>query len=85
MFDMEGNVLEWCFGPYEPYPVAPQPSRTDGVTPDDRKVSERQFVLRGGSFFHGPPYCRIAYRNRYQPKIELANAGFRVARTITKP
>jgi formylglycine-generating enzyme required for sulfatase activity len=37
-------------------------------------------VLRGGSWFYGPSYCRSSRRGNYEATGSTAFIGFRVAR-----
>jgi formylglycine-generating enzyme required for sulfatase activity len=70
---MHGNVWEWCLdtwhGSYEGAPTDGSPWLTGN---DSRKL------LRGGSWFFFPRFCRSAYRFRYQPDGAIFFVGFRV-------
>ncbi len=73
LFDMHGNVWEWCwdrFGAYEAGPVV------DPVGPSDG--SDR--VIRGGSWSHAAESCRAAFRFRNSPTRTNYNLGLRLAR-----
>lgn len=70
LFDMHGNVFEWCLdsrAPYGPDPVV-DPFVTGG--------SER--VARGGAWAFGSSTCRSAYRAFSIPRGEANSIGFRV-------
>ena len=72
--DMHGNVLEWCQDHYGSYGKTP----TNGsalTTPDE----ETNRVLRGGSWFDNPRYCRSGYRYTYTPDDRYNFIGFRVS------
>ncbi len=72
--DMHGNVLEWCLDHWHPsYEGAP----TDGsawITDGD----DRYRLLRGGSWYNYPDYCRSANRGRNARDYRDNNLGFRV-------
>ncbi|NEP57626.1 MAG: formylglycine-generating enzyme family protein [Symploca sp. SIO2G7] len=78
LYDMHGNVLEWCADYWhDNYKGAP----TDGSAwvDEDNENNNRSRLLRGGSWLLYPAYCRSAFRRYYSPDISLFNAfGFRV-------
>jgi formylglycine-generating enzyme required for sulfatase activity len=79
LFDMHGNVLEWCQDALLLYPtdIAKMGDREQTGTLSD---SERR-VLRGGSFIDRAADVRSAIRNDLQPFVGYYGIGFRVART----
>jgi formylglycine-generating enzyme required for sulfatase activity len=82
LFDMLGNVFEWCQGTH-----LPDSSQAGALVTDDPDRSgsvdqEAPRSLRGGSFPDRPAYIRSAARLGKEPRSQVNNAGFRVARTL---
>lgn len=76
LFDMHGNVFEWCqdwFGDYTSAPV-------DGSANSDATSGKR--VLRGGSWFVDALHCRSASRRGRLPGSRGGELGFRPARSM---
>jgi formylglycine-generating enzyme required for sulfatase activity len=72
LYDMSGNLLEWCGDWYGDYYGI---SQTDPAGP----VSGAERVLRGGSWSGGARSARVSSRNAYAPGGRRANLGFRLA------
>jgi formylglycine-generating enzyme required for sulfatase activity len=81
LFDVHGNVLEWCQERLRDYPPHEGDEAEDVEDPGEVKDRERR-ILRGGSFFYAPDFVRCAFRIYGQPTNRLAGFGFRVARMI---
>ena len=72
LYDMIGNVVEWCADRYGPYTAEPARDPAGPSTGAHR-------VLRGGSWYNVTFYCRSAYRFRLSPGDRYHNVGFRIA------
>ena len=73
LYDMHGNVWEWCHDWYDDY--------SNNVTNPIGANSGSDRVLRGGSWDDYARYCRSAYRYDYTPDYRIINYGFRIARS----
>jgi formylglycine-generating enzyme required for sulfatase activity len=71
LHDMHGNVHEWCWDVYAPYPY-------EGPSPRVSSGSSR--VLRGASWKTVLKHCRSAHRGSMSPGKRHASVGFRCAR-----
>lgn len=74
IFDMTGNVWEWCQDSYDQnyYSKSPIQNPMGALSGSSR-------VYRGGSWNDSPQFCRAAYRYPYSPALCKHNLGFRVA------
>ena len=82
LFDMQGNVLEWCQDAPLLYDTDLAGMGDKEQTGELSKLSNSQSrVLRGGSFFRFAASVRSAFRYRYQPDVRNNDYGIRAART----
>ncbi|MBQ7403130.1 MAG: SUMF1/EgtB/PvdO family nonheme iron enzyme [Lentisphaeria bacterium] len=72
LYDMHGNVWEWCRDWYGAYPGG---SVTDPAGPSSGSCR----VVRGGSWYSYASSCRSADRNYYDPSLRNYYDGFRLA------
>jgi len=73
IYDLSGNVWEWCQDRYSSYTADSQRDPL-GWSEENKKV------LRGGAWTTGPAYCRVYKRLSEKPDITDFTFGFRVAR-----
>ena len=71
LYDMHGNVLEWCQDWYGDYP-------SGSVTDPSGATSGSYRVIRGGCWLYPAEGCRSAYRFWDFPSSRSSSSGFRV-------
>jgi len=75
LYDMHGNVWEWCSDCYD----ANYYSKSPSVDPHRQRTSSSSFPAhRGGSWLSKPLHCRSANRSGDLPDLRLSGYGFRV-------
>jgi formylglycine-generating enzyme required for sulfatase activity len=71
IYDISGNVWEWCKDWYDDYSSAAQNNPKGPASGFGR-------VLRGGSWIGSASECRVAFRSNYGPEYRGVTVGFRV-------
>jgi len=78
LYDVAGNVWEWCSSLLRPYPYDPSDGRESPDAPGLR-------VLRGGGYADSADYLRRSFRHGERPGRRLPFNGFRLARSAPPP
>ena len=73
LYDMSGNVFEWCYDSMRTY-------NSDAQTDPSGSVG-RYCVMRGGSFYYEATYCRVSYRTDCPVIDRYVNVGMRLVLT----
>ena len=70
LYDMSGNVREWCWDWYADISDDGTKSKTDGIVR----------IWRGGGMIGGEQSCQTIYRSSFEPDARAYDQGFRVCR-----
>jgi len=81
LYDMSGNVLEWCFDRYDPEPASNDNAymSEDIVTDPQGAASGPGRIVRGGRWDDSAKTCTVGLRNYGEPKNRGKALGFRLA------
>ncbi|MBU6228581.1 MAG: formylglycine-generating enzyme family protein [Cyanobacteria bacterium REEB459] len=74
LYDMHGNVWEWCLDHWHPSYTGAPANGSAWTTAGDSSFR----ILRGGSWVSLPRFCRSAYRDYNLPDYRSRGNGFRV-------
>jgi len=80
LFDMHGNVAEWCWDVFQADHVALGATDPIGGGFDQDSTANR--TVRGGHYSFNAAICRSAHRNNLVPNTLFPSTGFRVVRTV---
>ncbi len=72
LYDMSGNIFEWCYDWYGAY------NRDASKDPTGPSEGTRR-VIRGGSWGYDETYCTVTKRVFYSPDLRSYSIGFRLA------
>lgn len=75
IYDMSGNVYEWCYDRYNAFYFKECANAVDPKGPE--KGSLR--TMRGGSWYYEAPLCRVTNRYASLPSFGSADCGMRIA------
>ena len=80
LYDMAGNLMEWCWDYYDDYIVAEPSNNPTGINEGDERV------LRGGYYYDADCYCLCTSRYCDEPaptnEYSLKAVGFRLCRYL---
>lgn len=77
LFDMSGNVHEWCANQYDRVLY-----RRENMLPEVSIHPISEVIMKGGDWQSQKKHLRIANRNHINPKIQNAGVGFRLAMDV---
>jgi len=74
LYDVHGNIWEWCSDWYGPYDI------NDAANPQGPETG-KQKVIRGGGWLESAAECRSAHRSSVYPGNRGAGMGFRIVKS----
>jgi formylglycine-generating enzyme required for sulfatase activity len=81
LFDVLGNVAEWCFDPRQPYTeIDPAEDESEWTV-----LRDTQRIYRGGHYRKMTKELRSAKRDSHSPGTAFSYLGLRLARTVPSP
>lgn len=82
LYDMHGNVWEWCQDAYlADFYSQPEATQPDPVSDSTESVPR---VIRGGGWFDATVNCRSAKRERFLPATSVSDLGVRVVLVVSR-
>lgn len=81
LYDMSGNVYEWCKDFYAPYTENDKNNPCCEIGENDPEFGIRK-IMRGGSIIFGSNDCQVSYRSFAKPNSKVIDTGFRLVENI---
>jgi formylglycine-generating enzyme required for sulfatase activity len=79
LYDMHGNVWEWCRDAWDEHAYRRRAERAPEIGAMEGSASDPARVVRGGAWGGTARVCRAAYRFGIHPGVRNLGLGFRVA------